>query len=273
MLYAWDGRVAHQLSEERPQRMSDRRLMHLTLIDSLIDRLEADIISGEYPADSRLPGEEALSREFDVSRPIVREALARLRERGYVTTLNGRGTFVRRPDIASVSQSMQRHLQMSAGTDYSVDDLYEARRTIELEASALAATRASDAQIERLERFLTLMSESAPADPEAYTTADASFHLEIAQATQNSLFSVLTAPLLDGIVHGMFHSVNASSAGMTSGVAEHRRILDCIRSGDAEGARREMANHLSNSRLAYPTEDAGPATAASDSSDDASLPD
>jgi DNA-binding FadR family transcriptional regulator len=96
------------------------------------------------------------------------------------------------------------------------------------------------------------MRKNAGVDLSAYTAADVSFHLQIAEVTQNPLFSLLVTPLVDIIVHGMFESVQMEHEGMLSGIAEHEKILDRLRAGDAEGAKREMESHLARSRAVHP---------------------
>ena len=73
--------------------------------------LQAGILA---PGD-RLPAEASLAVEFSVSRPIVREALGRLRERGYLVTVTGSGTYVRRPDAWSMAEALKRHLRFARG--------------------------------------------------------------------------------------------------------------------------------------------------------------
>src|SRR5690625_2125140 len=197
-----------------------------TLIDALVTQLEKAIATGEYAPDSKLPTEGQLASDYEVSRPVVREALVHLRERGYIKTVNGRGTFVRQPNIDTVSNSLLRELQTQSKKEYSVDDLYEARRTVELASTALASERATKADFDLLARHIETMEKNANVDLQAYTAADVSFHLQIAAATKNPLFSMLLAPLVDIIVHGMFESVQSSKEGMHRGVAEHKRVLE-----------------------------------------------
>lgn len=227
-------------------------LERTTLLDALVIQLEQAIATGEYAPDTKLPTEGQLAAEYEVSRPIVREALAHLRERGYIETVNGRGTFVRQPNIETVSRSLLRHLQSQSRVEYSVDDLYEARRTVELESTGLAAARATASDLTLLEKHIETMKDTANVDLSAYTAADVSFHLQIAEATKNPLLSLLVTPLVDIIVHGMFESVQSEHEGMLSGVAEHTRILEKLREGDAVGAQAEMAAHLTRSREVHP---------------------
>src|ERR1700676_3581091 len=69
--------------------MSDRS-------DQLYERLASLIGGGDFTEGSRLPAESELARRFDVSRPMVREVLSRLRENGFIVSRKGAGSFVQR---------------------------------------------------------------------------------------------------------------------------------------------------------------------------------
>ena len=56
--------------------------------------LRAEIVSGRIALGERLPGEEALKRNFGVDRSVVRRAIQLLREEGLVVTRHGVGSFV-----------------------------------------------------------------------------------------------------------------------------------------------------------------------------------
>ena len=59
------------------------------------------IVAGEFPGNARLPSETELALRLGASRPVVREALARLREDGVIVSRQGSGSYVRRrPDLA-----------------------------------------------------------------------------------------------------------------------------------------------------------------------------
>jgi DNA-binding GntR family transcriptional regulator len=61
---------------------------------AMADHLAARIAAGEFPAGSRLPGEAELSREYQVALGTVRRALDVLRDRGLITTLAAKGSYV-----------------------------------------------------------------------------------------------------------------------------------------------------------------------------------
>lgn len=60
------------------------------------DHLAARMAAGEFPPDSMLPGERALAEEYGVALGTIRRAMDELRDRGLVTTLPAKGTFVTR---------------------------------------------------------------------------------------------------------------------------------------------------------------------------------
>ena len=63
----------------------------------IADYLRERIIDGTFPAGQPLPSEEALAKEFGVTRPTVRQGIAELRAAGLVEVIMGRGMFVRSP--------------------------------------------------------------------------------------------------------------------------------------------------------------------------------
>lgn len=69
---------------ERPRTM--------LLADVVYDRIRRSITDGEYAEEERLPGENALAERFDVSRPVIRAALKRLRDDGLVVSRQGSGS-------------------------------------------------------------------------------------------------------------------------------------------------------------------------------------
>jgi GntR family transcriptional regulator len=63
----------------------------------IAEYLRRGILDGTYPAGQPLPSEEALAKQFGVTRPTVRQGLTELRASGLVEVIMGRGTFARSP--------------------------------------------------------------------------------------------------------------------------------------------------------------------------------
>src|SRR3954452_11857957 len=220
-------------------------LQRLSLFEALAAQIEEWIISGTLEAGAKLPSEESLSRQFGVSRPVVREALAQLRERGLIETLSGSGTFVKRPDADHLTEAVLRHLRVAAGQTESIAKVYEARLAIESTTARLAAERATEPDLSGVETRLETM-RSAARDVQEWTEADLGFHVAVAEASHNPFLSTLLAPLVKVIeqtIAASFRSRPASRARLEA----HENILDRIRDHDAAGAEQAMREHLADS--------------------------
>jgi GntR family transcriptional repressor for pyruvate dehydrogenase complex len=215
-----------------------------SLADVVFDRLQRAIKSGAYRPDERLPTEHDLAAEFEVSRPIVREALKRLRDQGLIYSRRGAGSFVR---VIGLKQPL------GFGQLENVSDLlncYEFRVTIEPEAAALAADRQDAASLSAISAALEMMRDATNRSTHR-EDADFLFHLAIARASENTYFSTAMEALKDHIAVGMrFHgaSVKREASGLTRVFGEHSAIYEAIRDRDGAAARVMMRDHLIGSR-------------------------
>jgi GntR family transcriptional repressor for pyruvate dehydrogenase complex len=214
------------------------------LPDIVFERMLRAIKSGAYRPDERLPTEHELANEFEVSRPIIREALRRLREQGLIYSRRGAGSFVRALGLRE---------PLGFGQLENVADLlncYEFRMTLEPAAAAAAAVRHDKEGLAAIKRALELLRDAT--NRQAHREdADYQFHLAIARAAQNNYFSTAMEALKDHIAVGMkFHgaSVKREATGLAKVFGEHEAIADAITRGDQEAARQLMLDHLKGSR-------------------------
>lgn len=224
--------------------MSDAPQGRRSLADTIFDQLQRSIKSGAYAEEERLPTEHDLATEFAVSRPIVREALRRLREQGLIYSRRGAGSFVRSVGLRN---------PLGFGQLENVSDLlncYEFRITIEPQATALAAERYDDDAMADIEQALHAMRDAT--NRRAHREdADFQFHLAITRAAQNLYFFTAIEALKDHIAVGMrFHgaSVKREESGLEQVYAEHAAICQAIKNRDTELAARLMRDHLIGSR-------------------------
>lgn len=214
------------------------------LADTVFDRLHRAIKSGAYAAGDRLPTEHELAAEFQVSRPVIRDALQRLRDQDLVYSKRGAGSFVR-----------QAGLREPLGFEplESISDLrncYEFRLTIEPAAACAAARHRAERHLAVVQQALDDMRDATMRQRHR-EDADFAFHLGVAQASENPYFATAMEALKDHIAVGMqFHgkSLKRSSTGLADVYAEHLAIFDAIRSGQGELARERMYRHLDGSR-------------------------
>lgn len=224
--------------------MSDSLAGRRNLADTVFERIQRSIKSGAYAVDERLPTEHALAAEFQVSRPVVRDALQRLRDQGMIYSRRGAGSFVREQGIRE---------PLGFGQMENLSDLqhcYDFRLTIEPEAAAMAAQRRTPEALQKIKTALNLLRDAT--NRQAHRAdADFMFHLGIAQASGNPYFVTAMQALEEHIAVGMrLHglSLRRTSDGLSHVLVEHAAIHDAIGVGDSEAARTLMHRHLAGSR-------------------------
>jgi len=224
--------------------MSDSLTGRRNLADTVFDRIQRSIKSGAYAVDERLPTEHALAAEFQVSRPVVRDALQRLRDQGMIYSRRGAGSFVREQGIRE---------PLGFGQMENLSDLqhcYDFRLTIEPEAAAMAAQRRSPEALQKIKTALNLLRDAT--NRQAHRAdADFIFHLSIAQASANPYFVTAMQALEEHIAVGMrLHglSLRRTNDGLGHVLTEHTAVFEAISSGDAATARKLMLDHLAGSR-------------------------
>jgi DNA-binding FadR family transcriptional regulator len=209
------------------------------LYEQVAHDIATDIASGKYAVGQRLPSERDLAQVFGVSRPTVREAIISLELDGLVEVRLGSGVYV-----------MSRHPPggQAGAKDIGPFELLEARRAIEGEACAIAATRMSEEQLAQLEQLLAEMrTDNQQNEIVMSEEADRRFHELIALSTQNSAMFAAVQMLWDTRMrspqtHLMDDRVRAR--GMKPPIAEHAAIVRALKRRDPEAARAAMHRHL-----------------------------
>ncbi len=200
--------------------------------ESVFQYLNEGIRSGRWKPGDRLPSETQLCQELNISRTSVRSAIGRLSGLGLVQSRQGKGTFVLTPE----------HDANHAGIDIrnaSLVDVYEFRKIIESESAALAAIRATSADIGEMEKTITLMADGETI--EEVMEQDMLFHYLVARASGNEVIQGVF-----NVTHDTYENMFKISISQMHNdvVSHHRRILLAIQTRDMENARKYMLNHL-----------------------------
>jgi GntR family transcriptional repressor for pyruvate dehydrogenase complex len=210
------------------------------LSDAAYDRIRALVAQQGLAPHGRLPGEHALAAHCGVSRPVVRQALARLRAEGHVYARQGAGNFVGEPALHDVSFGP---LQSIAD----VRALLDFRRVLESESAARAA-RCTDRALLHAVTASRRRMEAAVARGEPGIEEDIAFHQAIAQASGNRFFALTMAALQEQtrIAVALVRELSPQPAQHRRGDVreEHRAIDDAIAAGNPAGARDAMGKHL-----------------------------
>jgi DNA-binding FadR family transcriptional regulator len=201
-------------------------------------RIEALILSRELQPGDKLPAERELAESFGVSRPAVWETLKLLAERGLVQAHMGHGTFVVDPGLSGVISSISVASRMRNTT---LGHLNEARWNLEVPCAGLAAERATPADVDKMQAAVDAMDANLQDLPK-FMQADLEFHAAMASATQNPVCLILNHSIVDLVQHMRMLLTTTEEA--TLGQVTHKRLVECIRNGDAAGARAAMQEHL-----------------------------
>src|SRR5512137_2036715 len=111
------------------------------LYEQIVQQVEESIQKGALKPGNQLPPERELAQKFGVSRTAVREAVKTLREKGLVSSHQGRGTFITDNTARSMRHSLGFAMKIGAADGEA--DLTQVREILEPEIAALAAKRAS----------------------------------------------------------------------------------------------------------------------------------
>jgi DNA-binding FadR family transcriptional regulator len=224
------------LSKRDRARPFVRRSIHNQILHEVGER----ILCGVFMPGDILPSENALSDEFKVSRPVMREAIKVLAAKGLVDARPKIGTRVRLreqwnmldPDILTWSFASREAEQ------YAIH-ISEMRRVLEPEAAAMAALRATPEQIEGIAESFAGMEACPEATPE-HIVHDLRFHQGILEATGNP-FIASTGHVIESALLFSFKLSSQIEGACHESLPRHRDVLTAIQASDAEGARHAMA--------------------------------
>ncbi|QDU60270.1 Putative L-lactate dehydrogenase operon regulatory protein [Planctomycetes bacterium Pan216] len=209
-------------------------------VDQVVERIREVIEQQKLSAGQRLPGELELVEQLRVSRPVLREALARLQGLGLVEIQRGNGTFVANRDVLANCVQLLRSAVTLAPRELLV--YTELRSAIEVQAVRLAAERATDADISDLQDLLKEL-DSIDRPYAELLELDFRFHRRILQAAGNPLMQNLMEVIYEFVVTQMAQTT-PSPRDNQLGRSLHRRIFAAIKSHDQDAADQAMREHM-----------------------------
>jgi DNA-binding FadR family transcriptional regulator len=212
--------------------------------------LMSAILQGGFKPGGTIPSEEALCERFDVSRPVVREAVKTLANVGMVRTRQGQGSVVLTEEHWNELAPELLVARCETGTaDEVLAEVIELRGVLEARAAEAAARRAGPADLERLHAHLLAMKTMAN-DREQYLFYDLQFHREVLRLGGNrmvvKLFDLLEPMLLSARRVALDHQ--ELPQGMILGIDEHEEIFNALAHHSPKGARKAVEHHLSRIR-------------------------
>ncbi|MEO9339524.1 FCD domain-containing protein [Mesorhizobium sp. SB112] len=222
------------------------KIDHSRTADEVVRQIESLILEGVLRVSDRLPGERELARQFDVSRPILREALKALELRGLLVTRHGGGTYV--ADV--IGQIFSKPvIELIASHNKASADYLEYRREIEGVAAEYAAKRATSEDREMLSRIMARMEETHRLeDVDQDAAIDLEFHNAVGECAHNIILLHTLRACYRLLSEDVFHNRQLAFAlpgARDKLLVQHQAIHAAIIEGDAPRARQAAMDHIS----------------------------
>lgn len=214
--------------------------LSLQIADKLKEKI---LVNKEYKIGDKLPNENLLSEELNVSRTTLREAIRILVTENILEIKRGKGTFI-------INDTLDNHdFGKLNNTVSDLKDLLELRLIIEPMAVYYATKRATDKEIENI-ISLGQIVESKILNQENRNNEEQSFHNAIAKASHNSFIKDLMPIINEAINKGVNLSKEFSKINDLT-MSDHKLIMDFMKERNADGAKVAMELHIINAMSVF----------------------
>lgn len=206
--------------------------------ERVAEQMEQWVLSGSVGPGDKLPSVRELCDMFQVGRSAVRDAITTLKGKGVVEVRQGEGTFICYVHTAKIFEN----LLFLNGTD--IDNLYSVRKILEISTAEMAALHHQDRDIEKMKKAIYEMEKN---DQTNSWEADFTFHIAIAEATQNKVIVQLMQTISTIMKKALIgcHKVISSDSNLSKTIFDqHVLIYKAIKAGLPQKARENMLVHL-----------------------------
>ncbi len=212
------------------------------------DQVEEEVLnylrSGNFRPGDTIPKEEELSRVLNVSRPVIREALSRLRMFGMIETKKRRGAILRQPDLF---RAIERVLLPNMLSNDTRQDIFEMRLVLEMGIVDLLFLRKEAKDIDALRQIAEdeielLKKKRSPENILLLVEKDLAFHSKLYQISGNKMVQSLQRIIVPTIKHVIDHQFEMDP--LSYGKVTHSELLNLLETGTPQAFRNAMHEHL-----------------------------
>ncbi len=194
----------------------------------LVNIIGRSIVKGDYKAGDVFESENALCKEYQVSRGVIRELLQRLSEKGLIEKRMHSSWRVCSKEEWNIFDD---DLIDWCFRDHQNLDLYlqflEFRKQIEPNAAALATIRAAPSDIKNLQTAMDMMLRSTD-NQEEFAKADSYFHQCLFKATRNNVFAKMGKSISKLLNYSVTKTYRKNKEDMNVTISSHRQVLEAI---------------------------------------------
>lgn len=209
------------------------------LYTQIVERIRMWIMKGYLKEGDTLPSERELAQMFDVSRMPVSQALKILEFLGVVQYVRGKGVCVKKIDIHHILNNIGF---LMLDPHRGMQELYEAREAIEIQAARLAAQRRNPEDLVAIEDALLEMERNIVLKRDV-KDASLRFHSAIIAASGNDVLVKVNDFLMELLRYSRQESLK-DSGRQDVALTSHKRIFQAIKEQDADKAGAAMQQHL-----------------------------
>ncbi len=196
------------------------------LVTEAYQQLYNMIISGAWKEGDKLPSENILARQLNVSRVVIREAMQQLRAKYLIVTRQGSGSFVANPRNFLIDEAQALdHGKMNL-TEEQFFQLLEFRSCIEVPSLEITVEKATEDDFEKIRKALEHM-KAGIGSVEEFSEADYEFHLALINATHNPFLIKAIVSCRDEL-YGCFCEMNKVNDSHDWGYEAHCLIADAV---------------------------------------------
>lgn len=217
----------------------------LTLSEQIADQIRTAIINRDLNPGDKLPSEQELADQFQVSRPTIRDAIKILASSKLIVTKSGAkgGHFVAEINLTTLINEISDYITLSLNLEgMTIDEVVEVRETVEIKSCSLAALRRNEEDLKRLKECLP--SQDAPTlSAKVFYELDFKFHQAVANATHNRMV-ITTIEAITLSLLPYFSNLDCP-ADLRKDLTSHLyEIYDAIEQQNSEFAVEIMKKHL-----------------------------
>lgn len=218
--------------------MAIKPIKKTSISDKVFQQLRDQILKREWKPGDKIPSENDLAQQLNVSRITVRQSLQKLTTLGLLETRSGEGSFVKELSPGIYLNSL---IPTAALGNTATVEVLEFRQAIESETAGLAAVKATEEDIKKLEEILDRM-HIYKEDKKRFAAEDLNFHMTLAEATKNSLIIQLNYIIKDILSVSMEDIVE--TLGYDIGLYYHQKIIEALKLKDRQKAKEVMEEHI-----------------------------
>jgi DNA-binding FadR family transcriptional regulator len=237
--------VSQNLSE---QPIAFNKVRRGSIVEEIIELFKEKLMAGELRPGERLPSEKQLTEQLGVGRTALREAIRMMSALGVIDVRQGEGSYITNDPSSSLLDPLVFAVLLKTGAN---QDLLELRTTLQIAYCELAAEKASQEDLVRIEQAaqeFEEISRSNMLDTDRLTDADLNFHYLIIESTHNPLVAKI-CKTVEYLFFTSIRSTISTEEGLSWGIKGHRNILQAIKDKDREVIHKAVVHSLERWKL------------------------